>query len=367
MVEISLVGVTKTFGRTRALDNISLVVQPGQFLCLLGPSGCGKSTTLRIIAGFLVPDSGRVFIDRQDVTGVPPYRRDIGMVFQDYALFPHMSVLKNVLYGLKVRRLPPGEALSRCGEILRKVNLAEMASRYPRQLSGGQQQRVALARALVINPKVLLFDEPLSNLDAKLRTQMRVEIRKIQKEVGITAIFVTHDQEEALSISDRIAVMNDGRLEQVDSPEAIYNHPANTYVAAFIGKANFFDGQILAESSNSSHRRLVLVTQAGIRVRLGPNSAQVRPGLSGRVLVRPERLRLFSPENVSTRSVDSDALPGCILSRMRLGPLVEYVIETHGQSLIVHQEEVESRFSPGDNVIVEWLPEQSVFFPQPAG
>jgi putative spermidine/putrescine transport system ATP-binding protein/spermidine/putrescine transport system ATP-binding protein len=235
---VALDGVTKRFGKTTALDDVSLIVRRGELMTLLGPSGCGKTTLLNLVAGFLIPDSGEIAIAGRRMTDVPAYRREIGIMFQNYALFPHMSVAANVGYGLRMRRIAKAEIARRVGEALALVKLAGLEDRKPRQLSGGQQQRVALARALVIRPQVLLLDEPFSALDRNLRASMQVELKEIQRKLGVTAIFVTHDQSEALSLSDRIAVIADGRIRQLDTPDEIYRHPLDRFVASFIGDAN---------------------------------------------------------------------------------------------------------------------------------
>jgi putative spermidine/putrescine transport system ATP-binding protein/spermidine/putrescine transport system ATP-binding protein len=237
-IAVDLDGVTKRFGKITALDDVSLMVRRGELMTLLGPSGCGKTTLLNLVAGFLMPDSGEVAIAGRRVTDVPAYRREIGIMFQNYALFPHMNVAANVGYGLRMRRIAKAEIARRVGEALALVKLAGLEDRRPRQLSGGQQQRVALARALVIRPQVLLLDEPFSALDRNLRASMQVELKEIQRKLGVTTIFVTHDQSEALSLSDRIAVMADGRIRQLDTPDEIYRHPLDRFVASFIGDAN---------------------------------------------------------------------------------------------------------------------------------
>ena len=238
-VSIQIQGLVKRFGATTALDHVDLEIQPGELFFLLGPSGCGKTTLLRHIAGFYTPDEGAVLIGGEDVTRLPPHKRDTGMVFQSYALWPHMTIAENVAFGLQMRKVPKAEAAERVRAALAAVKMEDKASRKPNQLSGGQQQRVALARALVVQPRCLLLDEPLSNLDAKLRLEMRLEIRRICKESGLTAVYVTHDQKEALSIADRLAVMQAGRLEQVGSPLEVYRKPKNRFVASFIGETNF--------------------------------------------------------------------------------------------------------------------------------
>src|ERR1700728_97113 len=245
-------GVSKNFGDVKALDNVSLKIGRGEFMTLLGPSGCGKTTLLKLAAGFLGPDSGTVAIDGQCVNDVPTYKREIGMMFQNYALFPHMSVAENIAYGLKTRHVPRGEIRRRTADALALVKLTGMEDRKPRQLSGGQQQRVALARALVINPTVLLLDEPFSALDKNLRASMQVELREIQRKLNVTTIFVTHDQGEALSLSDRVAVMSEGRVRQLGTPQQIYRQPCDRFVASFVGDTNVLRGRLEGIESTSA-------------------------------------------------------------------------------------------------------------------
>jgi len=245
-VRISVENLTKRFGPLAVVSEVSLSIEEGELFTLLGPSGCGKTTLLRLIAGFYAPDGGEIRFDDRVVNAVPPHERGIGMVFQNYALWPHMTVSENVSYGLKLRKIAASEIAERVRAVLEKVKLTGLGDRYPGQLSGGQQQRVALARALVLNPQILLLDEPLSNLDAKIRIQVRAEIRKLQKELGITTIYVTHDQEEALTLSDRIAVFNQGKVFQIGPPKALYERPANRFVADFIGINNLVDGTVRA-------------------------------------------------------------------------------------------------------------------------
>jgi len=245
-VRISVKNLTKRFGPLAVVSEVSLSIEEGELFTLLGPSGCGKTTLLRLVAGFYAPDGGEIRFDDRMVNAVPPHERGIGMVFQNYALWPHMSVSENVSYGLKLRKIAASEIAERVRGVLHKVGLTGLGDRYPGQLSGGQQQRVALARALVLNPQILLLDEPLSNLDAKIRIQVRAEIRKLQKELGITTIYVTHDQEEALTLSDRIAVFNQGKVFQIGPPKALYERPANRFVADFIGINNLVDGTVRA-------------------------------------------------------------------------------------------------------------------------
>ncbi|MBL8699087.1 MAG: ABC transporter ATP-binding protein [Alphaproteobacteria bacterium] len=278
---IGIESVSKSYdGKVNAVDDVSLAIAAGEFFALLGPSGCGKTTTLRMIAGFELPDVGRIRIAGTDVTDLPPHRRDMGMIFQSYALFPHRTVTENVAFGLRMRGVAKAEIATRVDEALRQVELVGYESRRPGELSGGQQQRVALARALVVQPPVLLCDEPLAALDRKLRQQMQFELKGIQKSLGVTLVFVTHDQEEALAMSDRIAVMNGGRVEQVGTPAEIYDRPASRFVADFIGEINLFDGR--AEAGR--------FTTADGRVLPAP------AGMTGSALaVRPEKLRAAAP------------------------------------------------------------------------
>jgi ABC-type Fe3+/spermidine/putrescine transport system ATPase subunit len=260
-MNISLRDIIKRFGTLEAVSRVSLEIQDGELFTLLGPSGCGKTTILRLIGGFHAPNQGEVYFGERRVTPIPPYERNIGMVFQNYALWPHMTIFDNVAYGLKLKKLAGREIESKVHHALGLVNLKGLEKRYPGQLSGGQQQRVALARALVLNPDVLLLDEPLSNLDAKIRIQVRAEIRKLQKELAITTIYVTHDQEEALTLSDRIAVLNHGQLQQLGSPLELYERPANPFVADFIGINNLIPGQV---AEVLAHDRLKVKTAMGV-------------------------------------------------------------------------------------------------------
>jgi spermidine/putrescine ABC transporter ATP-binding subunit len=278
---LTLRDVVKTFDDVVAVDTVSLEVQAGEFVTLLGPSGCGKTTTLRMIAGFVEPDAGEIRIGTADVTRLPPNKRDIGMVFQSYGLFPHMTVEDNVAYGLRMRRVPVSERRPRVEAALELVQLHGLAKRFPRQLSGGQQQRVALARAVVIRPSLLLLDEPLSNLDAKLREEMRWEVRRLQRQLDITTVFVTHDQEEALAISDRIVVMNAGRIEQVGTPSTIYRQPRTLFVARFIGESNLWEGTVRHRQADGvrfvTSTGLDLLVEAGHAVDGEPAVLSVRP------------------------------------------------------------------------------------------
>jgi len=287
-MRIGAQGLSKRFGPLEVVSGVSFSIEEGEMFTLLGPSGCGKTTLLRLIAGFYTPDAGEIRFDGRVVNALPPHERGIGMVFQNYALWPHMTVFENTAYGLKLRRVAAAEIAQRVGGVIEKVKLTGLAERYPGQLSGGQQQRVALARALVLNPKILLLDEPLSNLDAKIRIQVRAEIRKLQKELGITTVYVTHDQEEALTLSDRIAVFNKGKVLQLGPPKALYERPENRFVADFIGINNLIDGTV--ETADASERSLRVRTALGVLEVL--MDERFRPGDRCVVSVRPENATL---------------------------------------------------------------------------
>ncbi len=285
-IAVRLDGVLKRFGESVALHQISLTIEEGEFITLLGPSGCGKTTLLNLMAGFTETDGGEIFIDGEPVTEVPPYQREIGIVFQNYALFPHMSVEKNVGYGLRMRGVPKAEIAERVKNALALVKLADYGQRKPRELSGGQQQRVALARALVIRPKVLLLDEPFSALDKNLRLSMQVELKAIQRKLGVTTVFVTHDQGEALSMSDRIVVMSAGHVRQIGSPHLVYHHPADPFVAGFVGDVNILPG-VYAGRDNTA-----IIELGGNRVRLPAERVKANVGERLDVYLRPENIRL---------------------------------------------------------------------------
>lgn len=288
---LNINGIVKYYGDFKAIDNVSLSIKPGEFFTLLGPSGCGKTTLLRMIAGFNSIEDGTIAFDDEVINDIPAYKRNIGMVFQNYAIFPHLSVFDNVAYGLRARKIPKDQIKAKVEEVLELVKMREFADRAPQQLSGGQQQRIALARAIVIQPAVLLMDEPLSNLDAKLRVEMRTVIKKIQNKLGITTVYVTHDQTEALAISDRIAVMNKGVIQQIGTPHEIYVNPENTFVAGFIGVTNFLDA---------------FVDRGNVKIG-GVYSLKMRPkepfSGKGTISIRPEQINLLPPKGDDTDSM----------------------------------------------------------------
>lgn len=297
LTDVELKGVTKVFDNgVIAVDRVSLQIARGEFFSLLGPSGCGKTTTLRMIAGFEYPTEGEILIEGQRMGQTPPFRRNVNTVFQNYALFPHMTVFENIAFGLRMKRVPQDETARRVREALQLVRLSGFEDRYPRQLSGGQQQRVALARALVNRPRVLLLDEPLGALDLKLRKEMQLELKHLQMTVGITFIYVTHDQEEALTMSDRIAVMNAGRVLQVGSPVEIYERPTSRFVADFIGESNFLTGQV----SRVNGREATILVDGKFPVQVCGSSAP-SPGTSVTIAIRPEKIRLFPLEANESR------------------------------------------------------------------
>jgi len=347
--DITLRAVTKRFGDVTAVDSVDLDVPRGEFLALLGPSGCGKTTTLRMVAGFEEPTAGEVLIGGRSAVGVPPHKRDVNTVFQQYALFPHLSVLDNVAYGLKQRKVPRAQRHARAHEALELVHLRERATARPAELSGGQQQRVALARALVMRPRVLLLDEPLGALDLKLRKAMQIELKRIQDEVGITFIVVTHDQEEAMAMADRIAVMHEGRIDQLGTPSEIYDRPATPFVAGFIGDMNELDGTLERDGD-----RLVVVTDAGARAGVGRVVADAAPGTRVRLGLRPEEVHA---------TTTGGGEPAEVVTAMVLGHHLQVVARLgDGAELLARQPRATADpglhgLAPGDRVWLEWGPE----------
>ncbi|HVZ00056.1 MAG TPA: ABC transporter ATP-binding protein [Dongiaceae bacterium] len=351
MSAVEVVGCVKRYGAVAALDDVSLAFSNGEFFGLLGPSGSGKTTLLRAIAGFIELDSGRVLLDGDDIGHVPVHKRDIGMVFQNYALFPHMTVFDNVAFGLSVRKMDGAEIKRRVDEILGLVRLGGLQDRKPKQLSGGQQQRVALARALVTRPKVLLLDEPLGALDKHLREEMQVELRRIQREVGITTIFVTHDQEEAMTLCDRIAIMNQGAIVQVGAPLDVYEHPLNRFAAGFLGVANFLEGRVASVAGSEARIDLALGGQALA------GAGGLAAGAPVVIAVRPEKIDIAAADGDAGPNRLSGAVTGAVFS----GSSTTYRVAVGEQVLAVFQQNsVPRRFQAGDRVTLHWSPEHNV-------
>ncbi|WP_149538768.1 ABC transporter ATP-binding protein [Siccirubricoccus phaeus] len=341
MGTLTLDGLSRRYGATMAVERVDLQVAQGELVALLGPSGCGKTTTLRMVAGFVPPSEGRVLIAGRDVTRLPPYARDTGMVFQSYALFPHMSVAQNVVFGLEMRKVNRAEREARVKEALRLVRLDGYAERLPRQLSGGQQQRVALARALVVNPAVFLLDEPLSNLDAKLRAEVRVEIRALQQRLGLTTLFVTHDQEEALTMADRLVVMDRGRVRQVGSAEELYERPADVFVAGFIGRCNLVPGAVEGQG--------LFRTAAGAVL---PCALSGPPGAN---------MLALRPEAIAITPAGADGMAARVSAITYLGAQTEYHLDLAGARLFAirptpAEGSAMRALAVGDRVMAEWDP-----------
>lgn len=357
MPGLRLVQLLKRFGRTTAVNSINLEIEDGEIMTLLGPSGCGKTTTLRCIAGFLIPDEGEVYLGDQQITNLPPERRGIGFVFQNYALWPHMTVFDNLAFGLQLRRVAKSGIRKRVDEALAMVRLSGFSERYPRQLSGGQQQRIALARALVIQPRVLLLDEPLSNLDAQLREEMRFEIRELQKNLGITAVYVTHDQAEALVLSDRIAVMNDGIVTQIGTPEQIYNQPNNRFVAGFIGLSSFVEGVVTQLEGAGTHGIVTTTDRVGIRVPGSDLSLNQKVTLA----IRPEHITLKHDASLAVPE-DANLLEGEVVRAAYLGDVIDYRIQVGGWVLRVHTG-TDTQLHPHESVQLIIPPERITLIP----
>jgi spermidine/putrescine transport system ATP-binding protein len=356
-VEVRLSDVVKQFGDVNAVDHINLEVEDGEFFSLLGPSGCGKTTTLRMIGGFEQPTSGLIELSGEDVTWLPPYKRNVNTVFQNYALFPHLTIYENVAFGLRRKGVKDSEVKSRVREMLALVELPGYESRKPTQISGGQAQRVALARALINRPGVLLLDEPLGALDLKLRKQMQVELKRIQQEVGITFIYVTHDQEEAMTMSDRIAVMNKGRYEQLGNPESLYERPLTRFVAGFLGVSNLLSASVIERGAERSAVRLADGTSLLVPATVLNGEVEIDIG------VRPEKIRL-QPMSEELRA-GQNGLLGTVRDASYLGVSTNYIVETRdGARLTVYEQNIErtvhgSLYKPGEEVRLSWSPDHT--------
>jgi spermidine/putrescine transport system ATP-binding protein len=343
--DVRLVDVTKRFDDVTAVDSLSLEIEHGSFFALLGPSGCGKTTTLRMIGGFEQPTEGQIYLGDADVSGLPSYKRDVNTVFQSYALFPHLSIFENVAFGLRRQGIRGGTLTGQVNEILRLVGLEGMGKRKPRQLSGGQQQRVALARALVNKPKVLLLDEPLGALDLKLRKQMQLELKGIQHDVGITFVHVTHDQEEAMTMADQIAVMNRGRIEQLGTPTELYETPASAYVASFLGASNLIAGTVSGSDTVRLH--------GGPEVRVRPRAIAGRTGEVA-VGIRPEKIELGGGQ--------ANTLDGTIVEQAYVGVATQYIVDTECGQMTVYRQNASPGLNgaaPGQRLILSWSPEST--------
>ncbi|MCI0632710.1 MAG: ABC transporter ATP-binding protein [Actinobacteria bacterium] len=356
-VDVRLDRVTKRFGGMVAVDDLSLDIAEGEFFSLLGPSGCGKTTTLRMIGGFEDPSAGTVYLCGRDVTDLPPYKRDVNTVFQSYALFPHLDVFENVAFGLRRKKVAKADVRSRVDEALALVDLVGFEQRKPPQMSGGQQQRVALARALVNRPKVLLLDEPLGALDLKLRKQMQLELKGIQQEVGITFVYVTHDQEEAMTMSDRLAVMRHGRIDQIGAPEDVYESPATEFVAGFLGASNMLDGRI----AGSENGLTTISLDAGGTVRAPSDRVPPGAGAEVRVGVRPEKLTIMPDDGPGP--ADRNHVAGLVRMSTYIGVNYQYeVAGPGGTNIRIYVQNLGAAGThpnAGDKVRLEWLPEHT--------
>ncbi len=358
-IDVELKQVRKMFGSNIVVDDFNLQIREGECISFLGPSGCGKTTTLNMIAGFLEPDGGEILIKGKRMNGVPSNKRELGMVFQTYSLFPHMTVAENVAYGLKLRKVPKAEMKQRVNRVLELVKLPHVADRYPKQLSGGQRQRIAIARALVIEPSLLLLDEPLSNLDAKLREELREEIKRLHLETGVTTIFVTHDQEEALYLSDRIVVLSNGKVEQIGTPLDIYNRPATEFVHTFIGKSNKLPAVLEGEEGGM----LRLRSEAGFTLKATAKGQNLSAGSSVSAYVRPEKLRLAAP---GTDAGEANAVQGRVRHLSFLGAFAECDIEI-GPMVVtarIQTAGVDAVLKQGYEITLLWDPEDVFVFPR---
>ncbi|GAA0589909.1 ABC transporter ATP-binding protein [Streptomyces crystallinus] len=352
--DVRLTGISKTYGSFTAVHPLELTVPQGSFFALLGASGCGKTTTLRMIAGLEEPTTGTVFLGDRDVTALPPYKRPVNTVFQSYALFPHLNVSENVAFGLRRRGIK--SVKKQVDDMLELVQLGDFAGRKPHQLSGGQQQRVAVARALINHPQVLLLDEPLGALDLKLRRQMQLELKRIQTEVGITFVHVTHDQEEAMTMADTVAVMNGGRVEQLGAPADLYENPRTTFVANFLGTSNLIEAEVVERSGED-----VLVTAGGAKLRLPGERCSAPATGGGKLLVgvRPEKISLAHRDDEGSIAEGRNRVPGRIVDSSFIGVSTQYLIDSPaGQGLSVYEQNIErdTRLVPGAEVVLHWNP-----------
>jgi spermidine/putrescine transport system ATP-binding protein len=351
MALLEVRNVTRRFGDFVAVNDISLSIEAGEFFTLLGPSGCGKTTLLRMIAGFDLPDAGQILLEGKDLADTPPEKRPVHTVFQSYALFPHMTVAHNVAFPLRMAGKPVDEIQARVKKALQDVHLEDKSERYPHEVSGGQKQRVALARALVNRPRLLLLDEPLAALDAKLREQMQLELINLQKEVGITFVYVTHDQSEALALSRRIAVMNFGRIEQLDEPSQIYGFPRNRFVADFIGTCNILDGEV-----ETVVDRVITLSVPGLGLVRGTTANDIRPGVAGALALRPEQIQIRTQV---TPNADENHFLGEVQDFLYMGDVTVYVVQVAGgaklEALLANSAAGRAKFfEVGDNVEVAW-------------
>ena len=354
MARLQLTALTKTYGDVRAVAGVDLDIGQGELVVLLGPSGCGKTTTLRMIAGFVAPTAGEIRLGGHDITRQPPWKRNTGLVFQSYALFPHLTAAGNIAFGLRMRNLPQPRIDAKLAEVLRLVRLEGLADRLPRELSGGQQQRVALARALVIEPDILLLDEPLSNLDAKLRAEVRVEIRELQRKLGLTTVMVTHDQEEALTMADRLVVMSNGKVQQVGSQRELYEHPVNAFVAGFVGRTNFVRGHVETPG--------LFRSESGLAIRCS-NEA---PGDGRMLALRPERLSLAT---VPVAGADN-CFPGVVEFASYLGGILEYYVRLTPRDRLMVQTPnklADPAYAIGDRIYLHWPAQASLVLADDGG
>ncbi|MCL7453561.1 MAG: ABC transporter ATP-binding protein [Anaerolineae bacterium] len=357
MPSLSLRNLNKRFGKAVAVENLDLEIHDGEIMTMLGPSGCGKTTTLRCIAGLLRPDSGEIYLGDKRITDTSPEKRGVGLVFQNYALWPHMTVHQNLAFGLQLRKVPKEKAARRIDEALAMVRLSGFEERYPRQLSGGQQQRVALARALVIEPSLLLLDEPLSNLDAQLREEMRFEIRELQKKLGITSVYVTHDQAEALVLSDRIAILHEGRLVQVGTPEEIYNQPGNRFVAGFIGLTSFVEGRVASVDDAGAYA--TVRTEDNLEIQAAASGLQ--PGQKVTLAIRPEHIEIGEQEPVPSVA-GTNLFQGQVLRGAYLGDIIDYRIGV-GNWVLRANTPTDRMLQPGQQVWLSFAPDRVTWIP----